>query len=210
MSSCAFTPELRNPPPSPAFAFLCQRHSSLPPSSALYQDMRRAAHSFSTTAAHGMTASNGSATRASANGAKLANKPKDMAHHLAHRVQHQPPSALKAFGALADSRPELTSLAGGKGPFQCYSADPQAFLIVSSWGRLQLTFSLAVPSQPRDLYHPVLPLIERGHWPSCHRICTNKHHPSRQIWHRAWSSRADGPAHHPAVRVDEVLPANRG
>lgn len=40
--------------------------------------------------------------------------PKDMAHHINKRVLNQAPSAMKAYGALADSKPSLTSLAGGK------------------------------------------------------------------------------------------------
>lgn len=37
-----------------------------------------------------------------------------MAHHINKRVLNQAPSAMKAYGALADSKPGLTSLAGGK------------------------------------------------------------------------------------------------
>lgn len=41
-------------------------------------------------------------------------QPRDMAHHINKRVLNQAPSAMKAYGALADSKPGLTSLAGGK------------------------------------------------------------------------------------------------
>lgn len=132
-------------------------------------------------------------------------QPKDMAHHLTPRVRNQAPSAMKAYGALADSKPGLTSLAGGNGCGR-FGADNRTSGSSVSVCSSSLTASRLLPSATCPVYPSFLFHSDRCP-PGDGRPLGGA--ASGQVGRWPGSSRSHGPEDCAAVWPDEVVPAAR-